>query len=245
MKRAKRRCRYVYVHIFADKDRESFAVLERRLKGPVQGNSHLSIFKDRKQVFRKDGEPRNMNSLLLYKVRELNGEIAALTEEFKAELKEADDLTDGGKFLSACDKIMALPDGMIPSDQCGKLLKETVKRIEEAALEKIEESKRLVEAGDTEGKRLDGAYQLMLIRLAMPLESIRTKTHEVITALKENPKNGEVFTQGSRLADARHRLRTEDVSAAKLTYENVIRYHPGTEAEKRAKERLAELEGKK
>lgn len=225
--------KYVYVHMFRDKDGEAFQAWSKRVKAPVHAIPQVNIVKPNgKLVYSQSGGFKDLHQTLAYKAMELSGDqgIAELVAEFKVALKEADGLVEEGKFVSGYERLAVFPEGMTLDEKTKSLLRATVKRIEAAALRKIDEATRPLVEGDAEGKRLDGLYQLTIIRGRLKrMEPVRAKANAQINAL---------------LAIARIALYDEDVDKARRAYEKLLTEHEGSEAAKRAKVRLDELDRK-
>jgi len=239
--------KYVYVHLTRDKDTEAYELLKRRVKAPVHAVPQINILKpDGKLFYTQCGPPQTLNATLDYKAKELAGDkaIAELAAEFKAALKEADDLVAAGQFITAYDKLESFPEGMTHDDKTLKRLRATVGRIEEAALAKLDEGKRLLDEGGTEAQRLDGAYQIIVVWAGLgQRDRIRAKAFKVMEAGGDAAKK-DLLKQAGWLRAGRDEARKGNRANAKKWYEDVIKYHADTEAAKRAKAKLEELERK-
>jgi len=239
---------YIYVHLFRDKDREAFAAWSRRHKAPVQAIPQINIVSaDGKLVLSQSGRFRDLNKLLAYKAKELRGDKEAVetVAAFKTALKEADGLISDGKFVSAYLSLLDFPEGMAVDEQTKQRFRATVKKVEDSAIKKIAEAKQLVEQGNDEVERLDGAFQLHVIWSGLKrLESVRSKVHAVVNALSEIPANKDLLHQADMLNKAREAARNGDVAKAKEIYGKVLNEFKGSEAAKRAKARMEELDAK-
>ena len=160
----------------------------------------------------------------------------------KSAAKEADAFLEQGKFVSAYEQLSDYAEDLKTDNKALSKVKATFKKIEDAALEKIDSAQDLVEKGLSEAKRFDGAFQLTVIAGSMKdLESVNEKAEAAIKRLKAESKFAELFKQASEFYAAREAAKEEDTAKAKKLYEKVIADFKGTEVAKRAKAKLEEL----
>jgi len=239
--------KFVYVHIWKDTEKEAYEAWRRRYRSP-QTFPLINVAKpDGKLVYCQHAPEWTLHEVLSYKAKEAGEGLspAEMASEFKDALEEANGLVDNGKFISAYQPLAVFPAELAPDAKTAERHKATSKRIEEAAMAKIVEAKALVENGDTEAKRLDGAYQLEVICGDMKrMEKVRYRADSDIRTLQFNWKLTDYFRQASLLYKARGAARREKVEKAKKLYQEVLDKHKGTEAAKRAFDRLEELERK-
>jgi len=242
--------KFLYHHIDVDKEKDAYEAWLKKYKAP--GNGIPMIF-----VVKSDGtllhsqcgisrEPKGMAEVFAKFAKEIGA--AGLTPKqiglMKAAAEEAESLLEEGKFVSAYEKLSEYADDLKSENKLLTKVKATYKKIEQAAADKIDAAKELVETAKSEPKRLDGAYQLTVVAGSMKeVEAVSKKAESVITKLSGESKNTDLFKQASLLFEAREAAREEDNAKAKKLYEKLIADFKGTEAAKRAKTRLDQLEG--
>jgi tetratricopeptide (TPR) repeat protein len=239
--------KFVVHHIHCDNDKAGWSAWLQKYK-PAGGSIGIPAI----WIVKPNGEQAHFQSgakdfvLTLNKFGKTLATAAALTPKtvglMKAAAKQADALLEEGKFVSAYEKLAEYSEELKDDNKLLTKIKATMKKIEEAALEKIDSAKELVETGKSEGKRLDGAYQLAVIAGNMEsCEGVGDKAESTIAALKKESKNADLFKQAALLYEAREAVREEDNAQAKKLYEKAIADFKETEAARRAKTRLDEL----
>jgi hypothetical protein len=144
----------------------------------------------------------------------------------KAAAKEAEALLEEGKFISAYERMAEFAEDLESENKTLTKVKATVKKIEQAAIDKITSATELVESSKSEGKKLDGAWQLTVIKGSMgDVEAVADKAESAIKKLSDDA------------------AREEDTAKAKKLYEKLIADYKDTEAAKRAKAKLDDLGG--
>lgn len=244
--------KFIYFHIDVDKQKEVYQTFTKKYPPPNGGGSIPMIF-----VLKSDGklldtmvgikQQKGMADFFAKFAKETGPAGVALTPKtinlMKAAAKEAEALLDEGKFVSAYEKFADYAEELKSDNKALTKVKATIKKIEEAAIEKIGTAKEMVETANSEAKKLDGAYQLTVIAGSLEdLEAVAKKAESAISKLKEG-KNADLFKQAKLLYSAREAAREEDNAKAKKLYEKLIADFKGTEAAKRAKTKLDELEG--
>jgi len=245
--------KFVYFHIDVDKEKDAYQAFTKKYPPPGGGGSIPMIF-----IIKSDGkmldhmvgikpQPKDMAEFFAKYAKDLGPAAAALTPKtlnlMKAAAKEAESLLAEGKFVSAYEKFADYTEELKSDNKSLTKIKATIKKIEESAIEKIASAKETFESAKSEAKRFDGAYQLTVIEGSLQdLEAVHKKAQAAISKLKEG-KDSDLFVQAKLLFQAREAAREEDTAKAKKLYEKLIADYKGSEAAKRAKTRLDELEG--
>jgi len=238
--------KFVYLHIHCDKDKEAWNAWNKKYKSPGNAIPVIWIVKPNGEQAHSQLGGKDFVQLLTKYGKEL-ATAATLTARqlglIKAAAKEAEALLEEGKFVSAYEKLAEYAEDINSENKALTKVKATLKKIEQAALEKIDSASELLATAKSEAKRFDGAYQLTYIESSLQdLEAVHKKAETAISKFKEG-KDSELFAQARLFFDAREAAREEDNAKAKKLYEKLIADHKGTEAAKRAKTRLDELEG--
>jgi hypothetical protein len=238
--------KFVYLHINCDKDKEAWNAWNKKYKSPGNAIPVIWIVKPNGEQAHSQLGGKDFVQLLTKYGKEL-ASAATLTPKqlglIKAAAKEAEALLEEGRFVSAYERLAEYAEDINSENKALTKVKATVKKIEQAALEKIDSAKELLETAKSEPKKFDGAFQLTVIAASLQdLEAVHKKAESAISKLKEG-KNADLFVQAKLLFDAREAAREEDTAKAKKLYEKLIADHKGSEAAKRAKTRLDELEG--
>lgn len=241
---------FIYIHIDLDKEKEAWAAWSKKYKPGGGGSFGIPAI----WIIKPDGEQAHFQSgardfvKLLSKYGKELATAAALTPKqiglIKAAAKEAEALLEKGNFVSAYAKLAEYAEDINSENKTLTKVKATVKKIEQAALEKIDSAKELLETAKSEPKKFDGAFQLTVIAGSLQdLEAVHKKAEAAISKLKESKEAELLFVQANLLFEAREAAREEDTAKAKKLYEKLIADYKGSEAAKRAKTRLDELEG--
>jgi len=245
--------KFIYHHIDVDKEKDALEAWKKKYPLPNGGASIPMIFvvkSDGKLLDSRAGinpQPKAMAEYFAKFAKEVGAAGGALTPKMinlmKTAAKEAEALLDEAKFVSAYEKFAEYSEELKSENKALTKIKATIKKIEDAAIEKIASAKEMVESANSEAKKLDGAYQLTVIASSLQdLEPVAKKAEAAISKLKDG-KNADLFKQAKLLYSAREAAREEDSAMAKKLYEKLIADYKGTEAAKRAKTRLDELEG--
>jgi len=245
--------KFIYHHIDVDKEKDALEAWKKKYPLPNGGASIPMIFvvkADGKLLDSRAGivpQPKGMAEYFAKFAKEAGPSVAALTPKtlglMKAAAKEAEALLEEGKFVSAYEKFADYAEELKSDNKSLAKIKATIKKIEDAAIEKIASAKETFETAKSEAKRFDGAYQLTVISGSLQdLEAVHKKAEAAISKLKEG-KDADLFAQAKLLFQGREAAREEDTAKAKKLYEKLIADYKGTEAAKRAKARLDELEG--
>ena len=240
--------KYIYHHINTNNDRQAWSMWMQKYK-PGGGSVGIPAI----WIVKPNGEQAHFQSgskdfvQLLNKFAKQYGK-AALSPKtlglMKAAAKEAEALLEEGKFVSAYEALSVYAEELKEDNKLLTKIKATMKKIEEAGVEKVGSAKELVETGKSEAKRLDGAYQLSIIAGNMSdCEGVGDKAESTIAALKKESKNADLFKQAKLLYEAKEAVREEDNDKAKELYKKLIADFKDTEAAKRAKAKLDELAG--
>jgi len=238
-------------HIHCDNDKEGWSAWLKKYK-PGGGSIGIPAV----WIVKPNGEQAHFQSgakdfvQLLNKFGKALSTAAALTPKtlglMKAAAKQAESLLEEGKFVSAYEVLADYSADLKEDNKALTKIKATMKKIEDAALEKIDSADALVARGKTEAKRLDGAFQLSVIAGNMEsCEAVSEKAQSTIARLKKESKNGDLFKQAKLLYEAREAVREEDTEKAKKLYESVIADFKDTEASRRAKAKLDEMKDPK
>jgi hypothetical protein len=237
---------FIYLHINCDTDKDAWKEFTKKYKTPGNGIPMLWIIKPNGEQAHSQMGAKDIVKLLGKYGKEL-GKAVLSTRTLgliKAAAKEAEALLESGRFVSAYETLGVYSEELKEDNKLLTKIKATMKKIEEAAIEKIGSAKELVEAAKSEGKRLDGAYQLAVIAGNMAdCEGVGDKAESTIAALKKESKNVDLFKQAKLLYEAKEAVREEDTDKAKELYKKLIADFKDTEASKRAIAKLDELAG--
>jgi len=227
--------KFVYHHIDVDHDKEAWAMWTKKYNNPGNGIPTIYIVKPSGELAHSQCgvvlEPTKCAAFFAPYAKASAG-VAAITPKtinlMKTAAKEAEALLDEGKFVSAYEKFAEYSEELKSDNKALTKVKATVKKIEEAAIEKIGSAKEMVETANSEVKKLDGAYQLTVIAGSLEdLEAVAKKAESTISKLKDG-KNADLFKQAKLLYSAREAAREEDTAKAKKLYEKLIADYKGT-----------------
>lgn len=243
---------FIYYHIDVDHDKEGWSAWTKKYNKPGNGIPTIYIIKPNGEMAHSQCGMNTTAKALVDFLNKYKGlaaaGVAALTPKqvnlIKAAGKEAEALLEQGKFVSAYELLAEHAEFLKPENKSLTKVLATVKKIDDAAIEKIAAAKEQVQNALSEGKKLDGAYQLTTIAGNMAdREKVAEKAEAAVDALKKDDKNSDIFKQAALLYEAREAAREEDTAKAKKLYEKLVADFKNSEAAKRAKAKLDELAG--
>jgi len=241
--------KFVTIHINCDSDKEAWSFWTKQYKPPGNGIPMIWVVNPAGELTHSQmGAPQGpkLVEFLSKYAKELSKAVLSSKQLglLKAAAKEADALLESGNFVSAYYKLSEFSEELKSDNKALTKVKATLKKIEQAAFDKIASAKESVETGLSESKRLDGAFQLTVVAGKMSeAEAVSEKAEAAIKALKDDAKNAELFKQAKLLYEAREAVADEETDKAKKIYEKVIADFKGTEAARRAKTKLDGLQG--